>query len=137
MKCILRTPLKTLFDGEVVRISGATEYGIIEIHPGHVALSATIDFSVFEFEHEHVMERFLTKQGFIHTDPDEDKTEILVMTAEKKEEADVKSLKEYREFILEKLKNGDKLGDFQLRHLEESKSAVERMLEVVKEEKGA
>jgi len=135
MRCILRTPLKTLYDGDAARISGATEYGRIEILPGHVALTGTIDFSEFEIEHEHVAMRFLTKQGFIHTDPEDDATLILVLTAEKKEEADFQSLKEYREFILEKLKNHEDLGEFQLRHLEESKSAVERMLEVVKEEK--
>lgn len=137
MKCVLRTPEKTLYDGEAVRVAGTTEYGTIEIHPGHVALTATIDFSEFEIEHEHVMERFLTKQGFLHTNPDDDRVEILVLTAEKKEEADAKSLKEYREFILMKLKNHESLGEFQLRHLEESKAAVERMLEVVHEKKEA
>ncbi len=137
MKCILRTPLKTLFEGDAARVSGVTEYGTIEIHPGHVALTGTIDFSEFEIEHEHIVERFFAKQGFLHTNPDDDTVEIHVLSGEKKEEADVKSLKEYREFILEKLKSGEKLGDFQLRHLEESKSAVEKMLEIVKEGKEA
>ncbi len=137
MHCTLRTPLKTLFDGETVRVSGVTEYGTIEIHPGHVALTATIDFSELEIEHERIIERFFVKQGFLHTDPDNDTVEIHVYSAEKKSEADVKSLREYRGFILEKLKNQESLGDFQLKHLEESKTALEKMLEVVKEEKEA
>lgn len=134
MRCVLRTPEQTLFEGEANRILGATEYGRIEILPGHVALTATVDFSEFEIEHTDTTERFLTKQGFIHTDPEEAKTEILVLTAEKKEEADVKSLKEYREFILGKLERHEDLSAFQLRHLEESKAALEKMLEVVKAE---
>lgn len=137
MRCILRTPLTTLFDGEATRIAGVTEYGTIEIYPGHVALTATIDFSEFEIEHEHVIERFFAQQGFLHTNPDDDKTEIHVLSCEKKEEVDVKSLKEYREFILDKLGKGEELGEFQLRHLEESKVALEKMLEVVREEKEA
>ena len=134
MKCILRTPLATFFDGEASRVSGVTEYGSIEIFPGHVALTGTIDFSEIEIEFEHVIQHFFVKQGFLYTDPEEDMIEFLVLFAEKKEEVDMQSLKEYREFILKKLQQGDSLGDFQLRHLEESKVAVEKMLEVVKKE---
>lgn len=134
MKCILRTPLKTLFDDDAVRVSGVTEYGTIEIYPGHVSLTATIDFSELEIEHEHIIERFLIQQGFLHTNPDDDIVDIHVLSAEKKDEADRKSLKEYREFILKKLERQESLGNFQLRHLEESKAALEKMLEVIKTE---
>jgi F0F1-type ATP synthase epsilon subunit len=132
MKCILRTPEKTLFDAEADRVSGSTEYGSVEIFPGHTALSATIDFSVLEIQHGDTKESFLAKQGFLHTNPDDDVLMILVQTAEKKEEVDVKSLKEYKDFILEKLAKKEDLSPYQLRHLEESQSAVEKMLEMTK-----
>ena len=52
---------------------------MVEIFPGHTALSATLDFSEIEIAHKDHKHVFLVKQGFLHTDPDDNVTEILVL----------------------------------------------------------
>ncbi|PIP60946.1 hypothetical protein COX00_00435 [Candidatus Uhrbacteria bacterium CG22_combo_CG10-13_8_21_14_all_47_17] len=131
MHCTLRTPERTWYDGEASLVSGASETGDLQVFPGHTAMTTTVGFSEFVIENGDHKEVFLTKQGFIHTDPEKNSIDILVFSCDKKEEVNVKSLKEYREFILEKLRDHKNLNAFQVKYLEESQSALEKQLEVL------
>lgn len=129
MQFVLRTPEKTCFDGPIERLSGATELGELQVYPGHAAMTATISFSRLKIEKGEHVETFMVRQGFLHTDPDANRTEVVCLVCSKLNEMDVKSLREYREFILQKLEKHEDLNQYQVKHLTESQAAVEKQLE--------
>lgn len=129
MHLTIRTPEATRYDGPVTRVSGATELGELQVYPGHAAMTAVIDFSRLVVENGDHQEVFLLKQGMLHTDPVTNRTDILALYCQKVEEADLKTLQDYRLYILEKLQNKESLSPYRATFLEESKIAVEKQIE--------
>lgn len=128
MHVTIRTPDATRYDGSATLLTGASELGDLQVYPGHVGMTATIGFSRLVVENGEHVESFFVRQGFLHTDPASNRTEVLGLSCEKIEEVDVKSLREYHDFILEKLKNHENLNAYQTKFLEESQAAVETQL---------
>lgn len=129
MQLTIRTPEGTHYDGPASCVSGASEEGELQIYPGHALMTAAIDFSQAVVERGDHQERFLLKQGVLHTDPATDRTDILVLYCQKMEEVDMKTLREYHDFILEKLKAHESLGTHHATFLHESRMAVEKQME--------
>lgn len=131
---IIRTPDAVHYDGPASRVSGASELGDLQIYPGHAAMTAAVDFSRVLVEHADHQETFLLKQGILHTDPESRRTEFLALSCQKVEEADLKTLRAYRDFILDHLQKREDLGSYHVRFLEESMLAVEKQIEKTPED---
>jgi F0F1-type ATP synthase epsilon subunit len=128
MRLSIRTPDTVCYDGTATRLSGASELGELQIYPGHSAMTATIGFSRLVVERGEHSETFFVRQGFLHTDPTENRTTVLAISCQKLEEMEMKTLHEYREFTLEKLRNRENLNEYQISFLEESQKAIEAHL---------
>jgi hypothetical protein len=83
---------------------------------------------VVEKQHE---EDLLMRNGLIIVDNEHNEVKILVQYCEKLADIDFKTIKEYKDFVVSRLENKQDLNDFQIKHLEEESTSLERMIEVI------
>ena len=127
----IKTPEKRYYFGPADSVFLQTGTGEMEVFAGHAPLVGTIGFSrvlVRAAESEH---DFLVRQGLVFMDPDNNTLNVLAYFVEKYADADSKTIKEYMEFILEKLRKREDLNKYQLRYLEEQKLSTQKMMEVL------
>lgn len=127
----IQTPRQILFQGEANYVGLTTELGDIEIYPNHATLVATISFSKTKIKHAEHEEDLLMRNGLIVVDNEKDEVKILTQYCEKMADIDFKTIKEYKDFVLQKLEKKEELNDFQIKHLEEEGASLERMIEVI------
>lgn len=123
----LRTPLKTLFDGEADSVRLKTDLGRMEILPNHATLVGSILYSKVSIQHGGTEELFVVRQGSVSVD-EEGNVAVLVMDADKEEELSVESMEEYLRLIVEQLENPDALNGYQQKFLEEQRQALQEAM---------
>lgn len=131
---IIRTPEGNVLDAEVVSVSLTTDGGDLQCFSGHAALTASVAFSPIDIDlgDDH-SETFMVRNGIFLFDNKTNQASLLVLSAEKKSEMQMSTVKEYHDFIVGKLKEGVDLSEFQIKYLEGEQLAVEQQLEMVSE----
>lgn len=127
-KFVLKTPEKTLYDGDVVDIMVRSEGGFLQAMARHADLTASVQFSGVRINHGDGLEEFVVRRGILAFDNANNKASLLVLHGEAKADIDLVTAKEYLDFIEEQIKNGGNLSDFQLKYLENERLAVEMQL---------
>jgi F0F1-type ATP synthase epsilon subunit len=128
---IIQTPRHIFFQGEANYVGIQTELGNTEIYPQHATLVASISFSHTKIKHAEHEEDVLMRSGLIIVDNEHNEVKILVQYCEKLADIDFKTIKEYKDFVVSRLENKQDLNDFQIKHLEEESTSLERMIEVI------
>lgn len=128
---IIQTPRQIFFQGEANYIGLTTELGDMEIYPKHATLVASISFSKTKIKHADHEKDLLMRNGLFIVNNEKNEVKILVQYCEKITDIDFKTIKEYQNFVLEKLKKKEGLNDFQIKHLEEESTSLEKMVEVI------
>ena len=127
----IQTPEHVSFDGEVVSLKLTNETGDLEILPQHASLMGTISFSNTLVRTVNSEEEYLMRNGLVIVDGIKNHTTVLVAGCDLVSHADLKTIREYQQFILEKLANTSDLNRFQITYLEEHGEALSKMIEVV------
>ncbi len=126
-KLIIRTPEKEVFSGEVESIYVSTDLGDTEIHPNHSSIGAAISYSpiILNISKDLKIE-FIIKRGMFSFSNDKNEALLMAYSAQKREEIDFDSAKEYLKYILEKLESGkyEDAGSFTFKFLEDEKIAL-------------
>jgi F0F1-type ATP synthase epsilon subunit len=129
---IIRTPEGNVLDTDVESISLTTDGGDIQCFSNHAALTGSVAFSPVEINMGEHQETYMVRNGMFLFDNKTGNASLLVLSAEKKSEMQVSTVKEYHDFIVEKLKSGEDLSEYQIKYLEGEQLAVEQQLEMVK-----
>lgn len=132
MTLIIRTPDQEVFRGSVDWVSLATQEGQLQIFPGHIGLHGTIHYTPIIFRAGENEEEFLARQGFVFVDQEQQEVSVQVYACDKRKDLDIKSIEEYRQFVLDKLAHHETLGAFQLKFLEDQKIGLEKQLDETK-----
>jgi len=128
---IIRTPEGNTLDAQVVSVSLTTDGGDLQCFSGHASLTGSVAFSPVVVDMGEHEETFMVRNGMFLFDNKTGNASLLVLSAEKKSEMSLGTVKEYHDFIVEKLKSGEDLSEFQIKYLEGEKLAVEQQLEMV------
>lgn len=131
LSLIIQTPDHVAFEGAVDSVSLVTELGEMEIFSNHADLVGTILFSrvvVHIGKHE---EDFFARLGMVFVDNTENTVRILAQYCVKVKEFDHLSIKEYRQFVQDKLQSREGLNGLQITHLEESELSLKAMSEAL------
>jgi len=126
---IIKTPEKETFSGEVDNIYITTDVGDTEIHPFHASLGAVVSYSpIIITISENRQIEYIIKRGVLFFSNEKNEALLVAYSAQKREEIDFESAKEYLKFVNEKLKSkdDDSLGDFTLKFLEDERIALVR-----------
>ncbi|MFT7183930.1 MAG: F0F1-type ATP synthase epsilon subunit [Oceanicoccus sp.] len=130
---IIRTPEGGTLDAQVESISLTTDGGDLQCFSGHAALTGSVAFSPVVIEMGEHQETYMVRNGMFLFDNKTDKASLLVLSAEKKAEMQMSTVKEYHDFIVEKLKSGEDLSEYQIKYLEGEQLAVEQQIDMVQE----
>lgn len=128
---IIRTPEGNVFESDVKSVSITTEGGDIQCLANHASLTGSVAFSPVVIELDELKETYMVRNGMFLFDNKMGSATLLVLAAEKKSEMSLETVQEYHDFIVEKLKSGEDLSEFQIKYLEGEKLAVEQQLEMV------
>lgn len=137
-KLVIKTPEKETFSGEVENIYITTDIGDTEIHADHASLGAVISFSpiIINISESRRVE-FILKRGTLFFSNIKNEATIYAYSAQKREEIDFESAKEYLKFILEKLESkksedtdNEESSSFTIKYLEDEKIALVREFEL-------
>ncbi len=129
----LLAPTKDWFSGPVDSVHFATKSGEMEILPGHVSLVGIIDFSLVKIRKNGHIDEFLIRHGAVSIDPEGEGARIMAQDVQDRKHLDKKSLKEYLDFVTEKLKKPDELSKFQIDFLEEQKGSLEKSFQILEQ----
>ena len=130
----IESPEELFFRGEADSLLLQTVTGEAEILPGHAALAGSFAFSPLHVRTGDHEEDFIARQGLVFVDPRQNSVRVLAYYCVKKADIDLKTIKEYMEFILKKMESGADLNKYQLRFLEEEKISLQKKLEVLEKE---
>lgn len=131
LQLVIHSPEKELFSGDVDSIRIETELGEMEILPDHVSMIGSLLFSpirVKQGEHDWL---FYVRQGIVTVVREKEQVTIIGLSCDKDTEVDHKTIKEYMDFILDKLEKDEDLSDVQIKFLQEQKASLERLIDVV------
>lgn len=126
---ILKTPEKTLFEGEITDVLVRCEGGFIQVMAHHADLTAAIAYSPVRINTEGGLDEFVVRRGVLSFDNQANKASLLVLHGEHKSDLNLVSAKDYLTFVEEQIAKGNSLSDFHLRYLENEKLAIEMQLE--------
>lgn len=102
----------------------------MQILPGHASFIGAIDYSKVTVTHGSTDEVFVARLGVVFVDVEQNSVRIVVEYGEKLAEMSHATIKEYLNYILEKLEKHESLSDFQLKHLSEQKTSLQKMLDI-------
>jgi len=128
---IIRTPEGHVLEADVKSISLTTEGGDIQCLANHASLTGSVAFSPVVVDMGEHTETYMVRNGMFLFDNKTGSASLLVLAAEKKSEMSMETVKEYHDFIVEKLKAGEDLSEYQIKYLEGEKLAVQQQLEMV------
>ena len=128
MQLTLRTPEQVVYEGPASVITGVSELGAFQLYPGHTAMTTTLSFAPIEIRHGSSVDTYYVRQGVLNPDPFTNQTHLLAVSCEQAGDADISSLKEYRDFVLAQLDNQANLNDYQVTFLQESASSINAMI---------
>lgn len=123
----LRTPTAELFRGEAHAVRLKTDLGDIEILPDHATLIATILYSKVYIRHESTEETFIVRQGSVSVN-EQGEVRILAHDAHKDGELSVENMKDYLDYVVQKLDTGE-LNEYQKQFLEKRRAALEEEID--------
>ena len=130
----IESPEETLYRGEANSLLLQTASGEAEILPGHAALAGSFAFSPLRLKNGDHEEDFIARQGLVFVDLRQNTVRVLAYYCVKKADIDLKTIKEYMEFILRKMDSGEDLSKYQLRYLEDEKLSLQKKLEVLEKQ---
>ncbi len=128
---VIFTPEGSVIKSSVESVSLTLEGGDIQCLPNHASLTGSVEFSPVILKMKEGSETYMVRNGIFLFDNKSNRASLLVLSSEKKSEMSLETVKEYHDFIVERLKKGDDLSDFQIKYLEGEKVAVEKQLEIV------
>ncbi len=126
----LRTPVTELYNAPVDLVHLATDEGEMEVLPGHASTVGTIQFSKIVVTSLNHTDSFLVRQGILTVDENGTVVRILATDAHKQSDMRLRSLEEYRTFILDRLKEPERLSKYQMRFLSDQQASIEKSIEV-------
>jgi F0F1-type ATP synthase epsilon subunit len=127
----LRSPLETVFEGQVENVRLKTDLGMMEILPDHASLVGTILYSQVAVRHDGTEENFIIRQGSVSVD-EQGVARITALNVEKESSLSVTSIEEYLVYINEQLTGERTLNDYQVKFLGEQRAALEESLKDIK-----
>jgi F-type H+-transporting ATPase subunit epsilon len=130
IKVSVLSPNAPAYVGEADALHLATEEGEMDILPGHAALIGLIDFSVLKVKNGQHNEEFYLRGGTVSVE-DGETVKILAQDVQSKVNFDLKSLKDYMEFVISRLSKPEELSKYQMKFLEEQKDALEKNFTVI------
>lgn len=111
-----------LYEGPATSLSLATDVGGMEILPGHASflgLAKSTPIVMINGEHEVV---FLAQTATIAVEPDDHgvtRVSVAAVLADRKDEFDIESLKQFHDKMHEALENHEDLSAYQVEFLQE------------------
>lgn len=130
----IRTPDEEIINDNVESLTLTTEEcGIMEVLPHHASLTGMVFFSPLIVKMGDREEDFIAKRGVLLVSNEDNSATLLCLSCQKKKEITTQTIKEYLEFIEQKLKQGSNLNQFQLTHLKEEKVIMQLTLKEIKE----
>jgi len=126
----LRTPIAEIYSGTVDSVHLETDTGEMEVLVGHASTIGSIQFSVVKIRRDKHVDEYVVRQGILSIDESGDSARIIAQYIEKRSDMRVRSLEEYRTFILDRLKEPERLSKYQVKFLENQRTSVERSMEV-------
>lgn len=127
----LRTPLNTIFEGDVDAVRLKTDLGQMEILPDHATLAGTILFSRVNIHSGGVEQVYIIRQGSVSVDS-QGVVRVTALDAQEAESLSVKSVEEYLLYLNKQLSGEQQLNDYQKKFLSEQRSALEETLSETK-----
>lgn len=131
MRALILTPEAEIMSEEAESVSLVTEFGAIQIFPGHTSLQGKILFSPVRIVLSDREEDFVVQRGFLFVDQEKDEVKIQVYRCERKEEMDFVSAKEYMEILVNTLSRPEELGKYHLLHLENERLVTQKRIEMI------
>ncbi len=132
----IRTPDSDVFVGDVKSLTFESEgKGTMQVLAHHATITTTLSFSSLKLELDNLTENFLARNGLFMFDNENNSAVLLVLHCEKRENIDYKTASEYLAFINDRLKKGETLSDFQIVYLKGEKIALEKQMQIVKNDK--
>jgi len=128
----IKTPLESVYSGEVNSLLVGTESGEMLVLPHHTALVGSIVFSNIVISNENKIEEYSVRNGFLNIDNAANTVEILCVNCEKKQTVNYTSVESYLKFLDKELEGKD-VNEYQLQFLENEKFAVVKQLESLKD----
>ncbi len=135
LRVVIQTPDTVYFDGQAQWIRVQTEGGELEIHPKHVSAMGSVVFSPVIVKQDDQTITYYIRQGVIRVDNEENSVHVLAFSCEKESDVTQTSIKEYMNFVLEKLDSGEDMTDIQTTYLQEQQASLEKLLQVVQNDK--
>lgn len=130
-KLIIRTPDKTIFDGEVDSINLETDVGEVGIFADHASLASTITYTTAFIKHGTVSEEWVIRRGLIFFSNEQNEATVLVNFAEEISETDITNVEDYLKLLEERLDGETELSNFEYKYLEGEKLAIIKQLSSV------
>lgn len=124
---IIKTPENEVFSGQVQCIYITTDVGDTEIHPLHASIGAVVSYTpIIITISEHQKIEFIIKRGMMFFSNENNEALIMAYSAQKREEIDYATAKEYMQFVIKKLESADKdnSSNFTIQFLEDEKIAL-------------
>lgn len=131
LRIVIQTPDAVHFDGQADWIRVQTEGGELEIHPKHVHVMGSIVFSPVVVKQDDQTITYYVRQGVVRMDNEGNTVHLLAFSCEKESDITQTSIKEYMNFVLEKLESGEDMTTIQTRYLQEQQASLEKLLQVV------
>jgi F0F1-type ATP synthase epsilon subunit len=127
----LRTPLQTVFEGEVDAVRLKTDLGRMEILPGHATLVATILYSRVHVRQGGTEHPFIIRQASVSVE-ENGSVRVTALDAQEGEVLSVESVEEYLLHLNQQLNGEEKLNEYQTQFLSEQRAALEETLASMK-----
>lgn len=127
----LRTPLKTVFEGEVDAVHLKTDLGRMEVLPDHATLVGTILFSRVSVQSGGNEQVYVIRQGSVSVDA-QGVVRVTALDAQEAETLSVQSVEDYLSYLNKQLSGEQELNDYQKKFLAEQRAALEESLSTMK-----
>lgn len=131
LRIVIQTPDTVHFDEQADWIRVQTEGGEWEIHPKHVNAMGSFVFSPVIVQKSDERITYYLRQGVVRMDNEENIVHVLAFSCEKESDITQTSIKEYMNFVLEKLESGEDMTTIQTTYLQEQQASLEKLLQVV------
>lgn len=128
---VIRTPEGMSFQGNVESVSLTLEGGDVQCFADHASMTGSVAFSPVVIGSNGNTETYMVRNGMFLFDNKTGQASLLVLASQKKSEMSMETVKEYHDFIIEKLRSGADLSEFQIKYLEGERLAVEQQLETI------
>ena len=123
----LRTPLATIFEGEVDAVRLKTDLGRMEILPDHATLVGTILYSRVYIRRGGREDSYMIRQGAESVDA-QGVARVTALDAQETKTIKAESIQEYLVYLNKQISGGNGLNDYQKNFLAEQRMALQESL---------